>query len=119
MKRMLVSTFALLLLSPFAFAQNNNTNNNTNAGGTARTTANSNRRRGPVFRANKDQINQAQTILKERGFYTGETTGKLDPATRAALKKYQTAENLKATGTLNRATLEKMSITLTERQRAM
>ncbi len=85
MKNILILAFALLLLSPLAVAQNTNTNSNTES----RATANSNRRRGPIFRANKDQINQAQTILKQRGFYTGETTGKLDPATRAALKKYQ------------------------------
>ncbi len=50
---------------------------------------------------------------------TGDATGKLDTATRAALKKYQQAESLKVTGTLNRVTLEKMNITLTDRQRAM
>lgn len=122
MRRILVSACALLLLSTYAFAQNNansTTNSNTAATTGVPTTANSNRRRGPVFRASKEQINQAQTILKQRGFYTGEMTGKLDPTTRAALKKYQEAERLKVTGTLNRATLEKMSITLTERQRAM
>lgn len=118
MKRILIAAFALLLLSPLAPAQNNNANTS-NANANTHSTANSNRRRGPIFRATKDQINQAQAILKERGFMTGEATGKLDTATRAALKKYQTAENLKATGTLNRVTLEKMNITLTERQRAM
>jgi len=50
---------------------------------------------------------------------TGDATGKPDTATRAALKKYQGAESLRVTGTLNRVTLEKMNITLTERQRAM
>ena len=43
----------------------------------------------------------------------------LDAPTRDGLKKYQEAEGIKVTGTLNRATLEKMSITLTEKQRAM
>lgn len=99
-----------------ASAQNNA---NSNANSAARATANSNRRRAPIFRANKDQINQAQAILKQRGFMTGDATGKLDTATRAALKKYQGAESLRVTGTLNRVTLEKMNITLTERQRAM
>ncbi len=77
------------------------------------------KRRAPIFRATKDQIMQAQTMLKTRGHYAGEATGKLDPDTRAALKKYQEAETLRVTGTLNRATLEKMGIELTERQRAM
>ncbi|MGH9942535.1 MAG: peptidoglycan-binding domain-containing protein [Pyrinomonadaceae bacterium] len=76
-------------------------------------------KRGPVFRATKDQIKQAQALLKNGGHYAGEQTGKLDDATRAALRKYQQAEGLKATGTLNRDTLSKMSITLTDRQKAM
>lgn len=77
------------------------------------------RKRGPVFRANKDQIKQAQSILKTRGLYAGEETGKLDPDTRAGLKKYQEAEGLKVTGTLNKVTLEKMAIVLTDKQKAM
>jgi len=76
-------------------------------------------KRGPIFRATKDQINQAQAILKERGFYAGEKIGKLDDATRDGLRKYQQAEGLKVTGTLNRITLEKMNIALTEKQKAM
>ena len=35
-------------------------------------------------------------------------SGKLDTETRAAIKKYQPENGLKATGTLNRATLEKL-----------
>ena len=76
-------------------------------------------KRGPIFRANKEQINQAQAILKERGFYAGEQLGKLDDATRDGLRKYQQAEGLKVTGTLNKATLEKMNIALTEKQKSM
>ena len=76
-------------------------------------------KRGPVFRATKDQINQAQAILKQRGFYGGDQIGKLDDATRDGLRKYQQAEGLKVTGTLNKITLEKMNITLTERQKTM
>ncbi|HEV8186133.1 MAG TPA: peptidoglycan-binding domain-containing protein [Pyrinomonadaceae bacterium] len=76
-------------------------------------------KRGPVFRATKDQINQAQAILKQRGFYAGDQMGKLDDATRDGLRKYQQAEGLKVTGTLNKITLEKMNITLTEKQKTM
>jgi len=75
-------------------------------------------KRGPVFRATKDQINQAQAILKTRGFYNGEQIGKLDEATREGLRKYQQAEGLKVTGTLNKITLEKMNIALTEKQKS-
>ena len=76
-------------------------------------------KRGPIFRANKEQINQAQAILKQRGFYAGEQLGKLDDATREGLRKYQQAEGLKVTGTLNKVTLEKMNIALTEKQKSM
>ncbi len=76
-------------------------------------------KRGPIFRATKEQINQAQTMLKQRSFYAGEPTGKLDDATRASLRKFQDAEKMKVTGTLNRATLEKMNIALTDKQKAM
>jgi peptidoglycan hydrolase-like protein with peptidoglycan-binding domain len=72
-----------------------------------------------VFRATKDQINQAQSLLKSRGFYAGEQIGKLDDATREALRKYQQAEGLKITGTLNKLTLEKMNIQLTDKQKQM
>jgi len=76
-------------------------------------------KRGPIFRATREQINQAQAILKDRGFYAGEQLGKLDDATREGLRKYQQAEGLKVTGTLNKITLEKMNITLTEKQKTM
>ena len=76
-------------------------------------------KRGPIFRATKDQINQAQALLKSRGFYSGEQLGKLDDATREGLRKYQQAEGLKVTGTLNKVTLEKMNITLTDKQKTM
>ena len=76
-------------------------------------------KRGPVFRATKDQINKAQVLLKTRGFYSREQVGKLDDATREGLRKYQQAEGLKVTGTLNKITLEKMNITLTDKQKTM
>lgn len=74
-------------------------------------------KRGPVFRATKEQINSAQRILKESGLYDGDETGKLDDDTRSALKSYQESNGLKSTGTLNPPTLKKMGIDLTEKQR--
>ena len=64
-----------------------------------------------IFRATKDQIMQVQKQLKV------EETGKLSDETRTAIKKYQPENGLKATGTLNRATLEKMGIALTDKQK--
>lgn len=77
------------------------------------------KKRGPVFRANKDQITEVQTKLKTGGMYVGETTGKLDDPTREAIKKWQTANGVKVTGTLNKETLEKMGIALTDKQKEM
>ena len=111
----LLTLLMLLTLSLSAVAQNENVNasNSANANETPK------KKRGPIFRANKDQIKQAQALLKQRGFYAGEETGKLDPDTRAGLKLYQAAEKIKVTGTLNKVTLEKMGITLTDKQKAM
>jgi len=117
MKKILSTALSLLFVFAITVAaQNANSSTTTNSSDAATKPA---KKRGPVFRASKDQIQQAQKILKDRGFYAGEQTGKLDADTRAGLKKYQAAESLKVTGTLNKITLEKMAIVLTEKQRAM
>jgi len=72
-----------------------------------------------IFRANKGQITQVQTMLKGKSMYGGEASGKLDDATRASIKTFQNGNGLKETGTLNRATLEKMGIELTDKQKLM
>lgn len=113
MKKFLTLTLlSLCLFTTAATAQTSTTSSQTGTG-TKQT------KRGPVFRATKDQINQAQAILKSRGFYSGEQIGKLDEATREGLRKYQQAEGLKVTGTLNKITLEKMNIALTDKQKGM
>ncbi len=85
----------------------------------ASTAAKSSAKRGPVFRANKNQVVAAQNMLRSKGVYSGEAHGKLDPATRDSIKSYQKDNGLRATGTLNRATLEKMGIQLTDKQKAL
>lgn len=117
MKKLLSTLLSLLVLSSIALTVHAAQTSTTSTTGTSATKPA--KKRGPVFRANKDQIKQAQAIVKLRGFYTGEQTGKLDADTRAGLKKYQSAENLKVTGTLNKVTLEKMGITLTDKQKTM
>lgn len=77
------------------------------------------KKRGPVFRATKEQITEVQKMLKDKQMYAGEATGKLDDATREGIRKFQTANGVKMTGTLNKETLEKMNITLTDRQKEM
>ena len=114
MKKILSTVLSLLFICSVAIAQNTNSSTTTN-----NSTSAAKRPRKPIFRASKDQIKQAQKILKDRGFYAGEETGKLDADTRAGLQKYQAADGLKVTGTLNRVTLEKMGVLLTDKQRAM
>ncbi len=77
------------------------------------------KKRGPVFRATKEQIMEVQKMLKEKSMYSGEATGKLDDPTREGIRKYQTANGVKMTGTLNKETLEKMGVVLTDRQKEM
>jgi peptidoglycan hydrolase-like protein with peptidoglycan-binding domain len=118
MKKSLLVVLSLLLAFSLTTAtQNKNANQNANSSTGSNKSASATRK--PIFRANADQIKQAQAVLKQRSFYSGEQTGKLDPATRDGLKKYQTAEGLKVTGTLNKLTLEKMGIVLTDKQKAM
>jgi peptidoglycan hydrolase-like protein with peptidoglycan-binding domain len=74
-------------------------------------------KRGPVFRPTKDQIEQVQKILVTKKLYSGEPSGKYDDDTRAGIKTFQKGNGLKETGTLNRATLEKFGVELTEKQK--
>lgn len=113
MKKLLAVALSFLTVTSFGLAASTPVlGNNSQDSSTTR-------KRGPVFRATKEQINQAQAVLKGRGFYAGEPTGKLDGATRDGLKKYQAAENIRVTGTLNRLTLERMGIVLTDKQKGM
>ena len=114
MKKILSMVLSLLVVSSLALAAQN-----ANSTTTQTTQTNSAKKRGPVFRANKEQVKQAQALLKQRGFYTGDQTGKLSDETRAGLRKYQETESLKVTGTLNKVTLVKMGIELTDKQKVM
>lgn len=114
MKKILAVSLSLLTFLPIAVAGQKSTSSTTGASVAATST-----KRGPIFRATKEQIKQAQTILKARGFYAGEATAKLDDATRGGLREYQKAEGLKVTGTMNKLTLEKMGIQLTDKQKEM
>src|ERR1044072_3641959 len=71
MKRLLTAIFAaaLCLSAGAVTAQNTNT---------SMANVNTTKKRGPVFRATKEQIKQAQVILKQRSFYAGEPTRTLD-----------------------------------------
>jgi peptidoglycan hydrolase-like protein with peptidoglycan-binding domain len=121
MNRVLTGLLTLMLLMAFSLSAAAQQNQNANTSSTTNTQSGDTgkKKRGPVFRATKDQIKQAQALLKQRGFYAGEQTGQLNDDTRAGLKQFQAAEKIKVTGTLNKITLEKMNITLTDKQKAM
>lgn len=109
-KKFSLGVSVLLLMSSGIFAQGTGTS-------TASTTAKSTKT--PVFRATKDQIKQVQTMLKDKSLYKGDATGTLNDDTRAAIKSFQKDNGLTQTGTLNRATLEKFGVELTESQKAI
>lgn len=75
------------------------------------------KKRGPIFRPTKDQILQVQKILKTKKLYTGDADGKYNDETREGIKSFQKDNGLKTTGTLNRATLEKFGVELTDKQK--
>ncbi|CAN5441203.1 hypothetical protein BH10ACI3_BH10ACI3_20890 [soil metagenome] len=69
------------------------------------------------FTPNKDQIMQGQKLLKDKKLYTGEADGKYNDDTRAAIRAYQKENGLTLSGNFNQATLEKMNIALTDKQK--
>ena len=103
----------LLCVSINAQTDTENTSNNSDA----KTAASETKTKRTVFRATKDQIHQAQIMLREKGTYSGGEDGKYDKDFRGAIKEFQEANGLKKSGSLNRATLEKMNIELTDKQR--
>jgi len=114
MKRIFILVISLFILSVGAYAQNSNTTAST----PAKTTENK-PKRGPVFRPTKDQIKQVQQILIDKKLYSGEANGTYNDPTRDGIKSFQKDNGLKQTGTLNRATLEKFGVELTEAQKAI
>jgi peptidoglycan hydrolase-like protein with peptidoglycan-binding domain len=55
-------------------------------------------------------VKNAQTELKDQGFYYGEITGVNSPETVAAIKRYQIRNGLEVTGTLTNDTLSSLGI---------
>ena len=56
------------------------------------------------------QVRQAQTALQAAGFNPGPVDGRLGSKTRAALRSYQQAHKLRATGTLDRETRKSLGV---------
>ena len=96
----------MFLVSTFVLAQGTSTST---------TTADA-PKKSPVFRSTKSQVIDAQTLLKAKKLYNGEATGTSSTEWKTAVKTYQGENGLAKTGSLNRATLEKMEIKLTDKQ---
>lgn len=115
MRKLILTALVCLLLTNIGSAQTGTTDTESNPEKPGAVS----KRRGPVFRATKEQVSQVQTILREKGIYKGEIDGKFSSDFRSAIKSFQIDIGLKKTGTLNRATLEKAGIELTDKQKAL
>lgn len=73
--------------------------------------------KAPVFRSTGDQVKEAQTMMKAKNVFSGEVTGVSSAQWKSAVKSFQGENGLTQTGSLNRATLEKMGIALTDKQK--
>src|SRR5579875_1738889 len=62
--------------------------------------------RGP----SPERITQIQAALARGGYYKGDPTGKWDADTIAAVQKFQSSNNIDATGKLDAPTLQKLGL---------
>lgn len=69
------------------------------------------------FTPTKTQIEEGQKFLKDKKLYTGAADGKYNDDTRAAIRTFQKDNGLDVTGNFNKATVEKMNIALTDKQK--
>lgn len=111
MKKLSLLIFVAL---SFAFSIQAQTSTSNSASNSSTTETKEKRK---VFRAVKDQITQAQKMLKGKGKYAGAEDGKYNDDFRASVKIFQGENGLRKSGSLNRATLEKMGIVLTDTQK--
>lgn len=75
-------------------------------GKTSRRTARQRGQRAPT----RERISEIQSALAKSGYYSGAPTGKWDAATIAAMKKYQEANDLPASGKIEARTLQKLGL---------
>lgn len=107
LRKILLVISVSLLLATGIFAQSTATAETPAPATTKKTT----------FRSTKEQVKEAQTILKAKSVFAGEATGVSSAEWKTAVKTYQGDNGLTKTGSLNRATLEKMGIALTDKQK--
>ena len=58
----------------------------------------------------KQEVKSAQEALKAKGYNAGASDGVMGPRTRAALRNFQKAERLRATGQLDAETRSKLGV---------
>jgi hypothetical protein len=66
-----------------------------------------------------DHIKSAQEALTARGHNPGPVSGRMDEKTQQALRDFQKANNLPATGVLDEKTAEKLGVTLDSEKRSI
>lgn len=64
----------------------------------------------PAAKGGDPDVRAAQQALKDRAQDPGPIDGRMGPRTQAALKQFQRAEGLQATGTLDDATKDKLGL---------
>ena len=57
-----------------------------------------------------DQIREAQSQLKARGYHSGSVDGMMGPQTVSALRRYQSANGLTITGKVDQETLKSLGV---------
>ena len=60
----------------------------------------------------RDLVKRAQDRLKQEGYYNGLADGAMNPATRAAVKRYQLDKGLRPDGRVNRETAQRLGLVL-------
>lgn len=61
-------------------------------------------------RPTRERISQIQSALARKGFYQGDANGRWDSHTVDALRQFQSASHLQATGKLDALTLQKLGL---------
>ncbi len=111
-----VGTAALLLLGTPVSARTGQASRTSAKSKTAQTTKkrSGKHRRARRLRGQKaptlDRIKEIQAALAREGLYTGTPTGKWDAASVEAMKRFQAAHGLTATGKMDALSLQKLGL---------
>jgi peptidoglycan hydrolase-like protein with peptidoglycan-binding domain len=108
MLKTLIATFAIFaMLCTGAFAQEKTGSINTHQSSEKQSSEKIVKTRVEYL---PETIEKAQQVLKTKGLYKGDVTGKMNPTTREAVKTFQEKEGLNPTGRLNKDTRQKLGI---------